>query len=194
VLKSNHENSHATLVGCFLAAIQSLCPVPTTKATKDLVAKLLPQTKNMHLAREFEKNIEGMEEQRFGKACEMFEGVERVWRWYKYRKNFKNARIWGLVEKETHTIIAKWPYRIDTQQDFAAVKADFELRRKGTRGGERFVEWKRQPGTFISPRENNRTKPLLTCWQEEISLMIILTSLGLLGSRKTQLFFSWITC
>jgi hypothetical protein len=115
-----------------------------------LVTKLLPKPiiGNPEIA--YKINSSGIEKQRYIKALEMFEDVERLWRRYQFRKNFRYIKCYGLVQKEEPTIVPKWPYRIDTQQDFASVRACFELRRGGMWGGERFVEWKRTTGpTFL---------------------------------------------
>jgi hypothetical protein len=94
---------------------------------------------------------------RFKRAYEMFMDVERLWRRYKYWKNFKYVKALGMIEKENHAIVQEWPYRVNTSQDFDRIehdfediKHDFELRWKRAGGGERFVEWKRMPGeTFL---------------------------------------------
>jgi hypothetical protein len=48
--------------------------------------------------------------------------------------------------KDAHTIVAKWPYKLQLNAtvDPAGAKADFRaLRAWGLRGDERYVEWKR---------------------------------------------------
>lgn len=150
LLKHPNENKFATLVECFLTALLLQCPTEATQETKNLFTKLLPKPiiGNPEIA--YKINSSGIEEQRYIEALEMFEDVERLWRRYQFRKNFQYVKCYGFVQKEEHTIIPKWPYRIDTQQDFASVRAYFELRRGGMWGGERFVEWKRTTGpTFF---------------------------------------------
>jgi hypothetical protein len=48
--------------------------------------------------------------------------------------------------KDAHTIVAKWPYKLqlNATEDLIGARAEFEaLRASGLRGDERYVEWKR---------------------------------------------------
>ena len=114
LFKHSNENKFPTLVGSFLTALLLQCPTKATQETKDLVTKLLPKPIIRNLEIAYKINSSGIEERRHIKALEMFEDVERLWRRYEFRKNFQYVKCYGLVQKEEHTIILKWLYRIDT--------------------------------------------------------------------------------
>lgn len=49
----------------------------------------------------------------------------------------------GMVRKDPHTIIEKWPMRLKKQPTEAGAKEEFQLLFESAHGGmERYVEWK----------------------------------------------------